>query len=57
MGQPAAMIGQGAAMCFLFCAMQSQSCDGVQIEMAQYGVVWLAGMLLFIGPKWFRFPR
>ena len=32
----AAMIGQGAAMCFLF-AMRGQPRHGVQIEMAQYG--------------------
>ena len=52
----AAMIGQGAAMCFLFCAMHEAShATAFRSKWLNTAVVWLAGMLLFIGPKWFRY--
>ncbi|MGC6484571.1 MAG: fatty acid desaturase [Candidatus Puniceispirillales bacterium] len=48
------MVGQGAAMCFLFCAMHEAShATAFRTKAINTAVTWLTGLILIIGPKWF----
>ena len=49
-------IMQGIAMCFLFCAMHEASHGtAFRNKILNSAVMWLAGLLLFMGPQWFRY--
>lgn len=50
------LVGQGAAMCFLFCAMHEASHGtAFRSKVLNSVVTWGAGLTLGLGPRWFRY--